>query len=48
MSKRLQSRAAVVVVAIIATCLGLMGILRIREAKQFSQPHPVQTDGGTN
>ena len=48
MSKRIQSRVAVVAVAIIGTGLGLMALLRIQEAKEFSQPHSVQTDGGTN
>lgn len=48
MSKRIQRRAAVIAVAIIGTGLGLMTILRIQEAKEFSQPHRVQTDGGTN
>jgi hypothetical protein len=48
MSKRVQGRVAVVAVAIIGAGLGLMAILRIQEAKEFSQPHRVQTDGGTN
>jgi len=34
--------------AIIGAGLGLMAMLRIQEAKEFSQPHQVQTDGGTN
>ena len=48
MSKRIQSRVVLVVIATIGAGLGLMAMLRIQEAKEFSQPHQMQTDGGTN
>src|SRR5271167_1332313 len=38
----------VVAFAIIGAGLGVIAMLRIQEAKEFSQPHQVQTDGGTN
>ena len=48
MSKHIPSRVAVVTVAMIGAGLGLMAMLRFHEAKEFSQPHQVQTDSGTN
>ncbi len=47
-SKRVQSRVVLVVIATIGAGLGLMAMLRIQEAKEFSRPHQMQTDGGTN
>jgi len=46
-SRRIQSRVVVAVI-IVGAGLGLMAMLRIQEAKEFSQPHQAQTDGGTN
>ncbi len=48
MSKRIQRRVVLVVIATVGVGLGLMAVLRIQEAKEFSQPHQTQTDGGTN
>ena len=47
MSRRIQRRG-LVTIAIIGAGLGLMAMWRIQEAKEFSQPHQAQTDGGTN
>jgi hypothetical protein len=47
-SKHIQSRVVLVVIAMIGAGFGLMAMLRIQEAKEFSQPHQMQTDGGTN
>lgn len=48
MSKRIQILVAVVAIAVIGVSLGLLAILRIQEAKEFSRPHSVQAYGGTN
>lgn len=48
MSKRIQILVAGVAVAVIAVSLGLLGLLRIREAKEFSRRYIVETYGGTN
>ena len=48
MIRRIQWRAVLVVVAAVGAALGLVAMLRIREAREFSQPHQLQTDGGTN
>jgi hypothetical protein len=37
-----------VAVAMLGAVLWLVAMRRIQEAKEFSQPHQVQTDGGTN
>jgi hypothetical protein len=47
-SRRVQISVALVAVATIGVCLGLLAMLRIREAKEFCEPHAVQTYGGTN
>jgi len=47
-SEHIQRRVVWVVVAAIGAGIGLLAIMRIREAREFSQPHQVQTDGGTN
>jgi len=48
MSRRVQISVAAIAVATIGVSLGLLAMLRIREAKEFSEPHIVQTYGGTN
>ena len=48
MSRRVQMLVAVVAVAVIGVSLGLLAMLRIQDAKEFSQPHHVGTYGGTN
>lgn len=48
MSRRVQILVALVAVATIGISLGLLAMLRIREAKEFREPHTVQTYGGTN
>ena len=48
MSRRLQISVALVAVVTIVVSLGLLAMLRIREAKEFREPHTVQTYGGTN
>ena len=48
MSRRIQISVALVAVAIIGVSLGLLAMLRIREAKAFRELHTVQTYGGTN
>jgi len=47
-SRRIQILVAAVAVAIIGVSLGLLALLRIREAREFSRPLKVQTYGGTN
>ena len=47
-SRRLQVSVAAVAVVTIGVSLGLLAVLRIREAKEFSEPHTVQAYGGTN
>jgi hypothetical protein len=47
-SRRVQISVALVAVATIGVSLGLLAMLRIREAKEFREPHTVQTYGGTN
>jgi hypothetical protein len=47
-SRRIQVLVALVAIATIGICLGLLAMLRIREAKEFREPHTVQTYGGTN
>jgi hypothetical protein len=47
-SKRIQILVAVVALAVIGFSLGLLAILRVREAREFSRPHRVETYGGTN
>jgi hypothetical protein len=47
-SRRIQISVAVIAMATIGVSLGLLAMLRIREAKEFNQPHIVQTYGGTN
>jgi hypothetical protein len=48
MSRRVQISVGAIAVATIGVSLGLLAMLRIREAKEFSEPHIVQTYGGTN
>lgn len=48
MSRRIQILAALVAVITIGVSLGLLAMLRIREMKQFREPHAVRTYGGTN
>ncbi len=48
MSRRVQISVAAITVTTIGVSLGLLAMLRIREAKEFSEPHSVQTYGGTN
>lgn len=48
MNRRIQISVALIAVAIIGVSLGLLAMLRIREAKVFREPHTVQTYGGTN
>jgi hypothetical protein len=48
MSKRIQLSVAVMALAVIGVSLGLLAMLRVQEAKQFSRPHHVETYGGTN
>ncbi len=47
MNKRLQIAASVVLVAG-AAVLGLLAAYRIRDMKEFTRPHRVETTGGTN
>ena len=48
MSRRIQISVAAVALVTLGVCLGLLAVLRIREAREFSEPHRVQTYGGTN
>jgi hypothetical protein len=48
MSRHIQISVAAIAVATIGVSLGLLAMLRVREAKDFSEPHIVQTYGGTN
>jgi len=48
MNRRIQILVALLALAAIGVSLGLLAILRIREAKEFREPHTVQTYGGTN
>jgi hypothetical protein len=48
MNRHIQILVAVVAVATIGVSLGLLAMLRIREAKEFREPHAVRTYGGTN
>jgi hypothetical protein len=48
MSRRIQILVAVLALATIGISLGLLAVLRLREAKEFREPHTVQTYGGTN
>jgi hypothetical protein len=48
MSRHIQISVAAIAVATIGVSLGLLAMLRVREAKEFSEPHIVQTYGGTN
>jgi hypothetical protein len=48
MSRRIQILVALVALGSIGASLGLLALLRIREAKEFREPHTVQTFGGTN
>jgi hypothetical protein len=48
MTRRIQISVALVAVAAIGVSLGLLAMLRIREAKAFREPHAVRTYGGTN
>jgi hypothetical protein len=48
MSRRIQISVAMVAVTTIGVSLGLLAMLRIQEAKEFREPHTVQTYGGTN
>ena len=47
-SRRLQASVAAVAAVTIAVSLGLLAVLRIRETKEFCEPHAVQAYGGTN
>jgi hypothetical protein len=47
-SKRIQILVAVVALAVIGLSLSLLAMLRIQEAREFSQPHRVETYGRTN
>jgi hypothetical protein len=48
MSRRFQILVAVIALTVIAVSLGLLAMLRIREMKEFRQPHRVATYDGTN
>ena len=48
MNRRLQKLLAVIALVVIGVSIGLLGLLRVQEAKEFHRPHPVQTYGGTN
>lgn len=48
MNRRIQLLLAVIALVVIAVSVGLLALLRVREAKEFRRPHPVQTYGGTN
>jgi hypothetical protein len=48
MNRRLQKLVAVITLVVIGVSIGLLGLLRVQEAKEFHRPHPVQTYGGTN
>lgn len=48
MSRRIQISVTLVATITIGVSLGLLAMLRIRESKEFREPHPVRTYGGTN
>ncbi len=48
MNRRIQISVALVAMAVIGACLGLLAMLRIQEAKTFRESHAAQTFGGTN
>jgi len=48
MSKRIQFLVAAIALAVIGVSLGLLAMLRVQEAREFSRPHRVETYGGTN
>jgi hypothetical protein len=48
MSRRIQISMGLIAAIAIGLSLGLLAMLRIREAKEFREPHPVRTYGGTN
>lgn len=47
-NRHIQKLVAVIALVVIGVSIGLMALLRIREAKEFRRPHRVQTYGGTN
>jgi hypothetical protein len=47
-SRRIQILVALIAMVTIGVSLGLLAMLRIREVKEFREPHLVQTYGGTN
>jgi len=46
--KRIQLLVAVIALVVIGVSVGLLAMLRVQEAREFSQPHHVETYGGTN
>ena len=48
MSRHVQILVAAGAVTVIGVSLGLLAMLRVQEAKEFRQPHHVETYGGTN
>ncbi|MGD0058479.1 MAG: hypothetical protein ABSD58_03585 [Verrucomicrobiia bacterium] len=44
----MQKLVAVIALVVIGVSFGVLALLRVREAKEFRRPHPVQTYGGTN
>ena len=48
MNRRIQKLVAVIALVVMGVSLGLLALMRVREAKEFRRPHPVQTYGGTN
>ncbi|MGD1019248.1 MAG: hypothetical protein ABSA12_08000 [Verrucomicrobiia bacterium] len=48
MNRHMQKLVAVLALVVMGASFGLLALLRVREAKEFRRPHPVQTYGGTN
>ena len=48
MNRKLQIIIGLAAVAVIGICLALLGLMRVREARQFSQSYPVQSYTGIN
>jgi hypothetical protein len=46
--KRIQLLVAVIALAVIGVSVGLLAMLRVHEAREFSRPHRVEAYGGTN
>jgi hypothetical protein len=47
-SRHIQILVAAGAVTVIGVSVGLLAMLRIQDAKEFRQPHKVETSGGTN